>query len=73
MKFSINKLLITLNEILVMCGIATLVTLLWQALELVILKEIVPNDVDTIIAIILSVSLYGNYKFLEARSKLISE
>lgn len=69
MKFSIDKFLITLNEILVFCEIATLVTLSWQLLELVILKEIVPNNVDTIIAFILTLSLYGNYKFLEARNE----
>ena len=69
MKFSTDIFLKTLNEFLVLCGITTLVTLLWKVLELIILKEIILNDVDTVIAIILSWSLYGNYKSLEARNK----
>lgn len=55
----------SLKEILITCGIATLVTLLWQLLEIVILKEIQPDGVDTIIAFILTGSLYGNYKLFE--------
>ena len=55
----------SLKEILIVCGIATLVTLLWQLLELGMLKEIRPDGVDSIIAFILTASLYTNYKFFE--------
>lgn len=37
----------------------------WQGLELLIIGKINPNKVDTIIAWILIVSLYGNVKTLE--------
>lgn len=40
--------------------ILILVTLGWQGLEIVMIGHINPNNVDTVITLILSLSLYGN-------------
>lgn len=47
-------------EILKIVGISTIVVLGWQGLELAILGQINPNEVDSIIALILIGSLYMN-------------
>lgn len=49
-----------INELLKIIGIATLVSVVWQGLELLIVGKIIPDYVDTIIGIILSLSLYAN-------------
>ncbi|MGJ0846506.1 hypothetical protein ACR77J_07450 [Tissierella praeacuta] len=49
-----------LNEFLKVVGIASIVTITWQLLEIVILGKIAPNKVDSIIAVILTLSLYAN-------------
>lgn len=51
-----------INEVLKILGITTLVNLVWQALELVMIGKIMPDKVDTIIGLILTLSLYVNLK-----------
>lgn len=72
-EFNKDKFLTNLNEVLILCGIAGLVIVLWQLIELIVLKEIRPNDVDSIIAMILTFSLYGNYKFLQTKLRYKKE
>lgn len=43
-------------------GIMALVTLVWQLIEKILVGEITPTMVDSIIGTILSYSLYFNYK-----------
>ena len=64
LKINIDMFLQMLGDILLLSGIATLVVILWQSLELAILNKITPDKVDTIIALILSYSLYWNYKMI---------
>lgn len=54
-----------LESLLKLFGIGTIVILMWQLLEVSILGEIRPNEIDTIIGIILTFSLYGNLKWFE--------
>lgn len=54
---------LNLDELLMIFFSILLVTVLWQWLEIITLKEIVENKVDTIIAIVLGWSLYTNLKF----------
>lgn len=42
--------------------ILILVTLGWQGLEMLMIGHINPNNVDSVITLILSLSLYGNLK-----------
>lgn len=51
-----------INESFLVIGIAVIVTLVWQGLELAMSGEIKPNKVDTVIAFILTLSLYFNLK-----------
>lgn len=63
-----NKKLRYIREVLVITGIATIVTIGWQGLEMIILGEITPNKVDSVIGLILIFSLYSNYKVWIDRS-----
>lgn len=49
-------------DYLVLIGIVVGVTLLWQLLELLMIGHINPNNVDSVIGLILTYSLYINYK-----------
>lgn len=51
-----------IERYLIITGIAYVVLLLWQALELNIDGVITPRKVDNIIGFILVFSLYGNFK-----------
>ena len=64
MKFD-KKLFLTLfGDSMLFSGIIIAITVLWQLLELLAYGEIRPSEVDTIIAILLGISLYINLKTL---------
>lgn len=56
----------TIKELLIIFGIGSIVTSVWILLEKLMLKEVTPNQVDSIIALILIYSLYGNLKWWES-------
>lgn len=60
MEARINEIL---RECLIFMGIGLAVTLGWQLIELYMIGEIVARDVDTVVALILTTSLYCNWKF----------
>ena len=51
-----------IREWVELVGIATLLTLIWQGLELIFIGEVKPNMVDTIIAIPIILLLHYEYK-----------
>ena len=51
-----------IREWVELVGIATLLTLIWQGLELIFIEEVKPNMVDTIIAIPIILLLHYEYK-----------
>jgi len=51
-----------LIDALTFLGILLLVTVVWQVIEIIAFGAIKPNGIDTIIGIILSLSLYGNLR-----------
>lgn len=55
-----DKLKIYLIETIKIFIIAIAITCFWQLLEIVMIGEIRPNKVDTVIALILTFSIYGN-------------
>lgn len=57
----------TLIELLKIFGIVYLVTFIWQQLEIYFEGAIRANHVDSIIAFILVLSLYGNLKVWESK------
>lgn len=63
-----NKKLRYIRELLVITSIATIVTIAWQGVELIVLGQITPKKVDNVIGIVLTFSLYGNYKVWIDRS-----
>ena len=64
MKFDKELFLILFRDSMLFSGITIAITVLWQLLELLAYGEIRPNEVDTIIAILLGMSLYINIKTL---------
>ena len=62
MKFKVDKEI--LRDSILFAGITIAITVLWQLLELLAYGEIRPNEVDTIIAMLLGISLYVNLKTL---------
>lgn len=62
MKFKVDKEI--LRDSILFAGITIAITVLWQLLELFVYGEIRPSEVDTIIAMLLGVSLYINLKTL---------
>lgn len=50
---------------LILIGIAIGVTFLWQLIELIMIGHINPNNVDSVIGLVLTYSLYINYKNLK--------
>ncbi|WP_315080805.1 hypothetical protein [uncultured Clostridium sp.] len=57
---------VKIEEWLILIGIGSTITLIWQLLELLIDGSITPSNVDSIIGIILSFSLYFNLKRVKA-------
>lgn len=64
MKFDKELFLILFRDSMLFSGITIAITVLWQLLELLAYGEIRPSEVDTIIAILLGISLYINLKTL---------
>ena len=64
LKFDKELFLILFRDSMLFSGITIAITVLWQLLELLAYGEIRPNGVDTIIAILLGISLYINLKTL---------
>ena len=62
MKFKVDKEI--LRDSILFAGITIAITVLWQLLELFAYGEIRPSEVDTIIAMLLGISLYLNLKTL---------
>ena len=62
MKFKVDKEI--LRDSILFAGITIAITVLWQLLELLAYGEIRPSEVDTIIAMLLGISLYINLKTL---------
>lgn len=57
-----KKMIQTLKDTLLLLAISFVVTFVWQILELVIYGKIEPRDVDTIIGLVLGISIYMNIK-----------
>lgn len=66
MKFKFDKelFLILFGDSFLFAGITIAITALWQLLELLAYGEIRPSEVDTIIAMLLGISVYINLKTL---------
>lgn len=64
MKFDKELFLILFGDSILFAGIIIAITVLWQLLELLAYGEIRPSEVDTIIAMLLGISLYINLKTL---------
>lgn len=64
-----DKALEYLNEYLKIFGIGAVVMLVWQVLEVVMLGEVVPSNIDSVIAIVLTFSLYLNLRFVNNGGK----
>ena len=65
MKFKVVKEI--LRDSILFAGITIAITVLWQLLELFVYGEIRPSEVDTIIALLLGISLYTNLKIFRSR------
>ena len=65
MKFKVGKEI--LRDSILFAGITIAITVLWQLLELFVYGEIRPSEVDTIIALLLGISLYTNLKIFRSR------
>lgn len=65
MKFKVDKEI--LRDTILFAGITIAITVLWQLLELFVYGEIRPSEVDTIIALLLGISLYTNLKIFRSR------
>ena len=64
MKFDKELFLILFGDSILFAGVIIAIAVLWQLLELLAYGEIRPSEVDTIIAILLGISLYINLKTL---------
>lgn len=51
-----------LTEIILLLGLYTFVSIVWQGLELIIIGEIQPRTIDAIIGLVLAMSLYFNLR-----------
>ena len=67
MKFDKKLFLILFGDSMLFSGIIIAITVLWQLLELFAYGEIRPSEVDTIIALLLGISLYTNLKIFRSR------
>lgn len=63
MKNIINIIKINFKDILLFQCIIIVVTVIWQLLELIFYKEVKPDHIDSVVAIILSISIYTNVMF----------
>jgi hypothetical protein len=57
------------KDLAVMIIIAIIITILWRASEISIYGEVKPNTVDTVVAGILTASLFNNYKLVANQFK----
>lgn len=64
MKFDKELFLVLFGDSILFAGVIIAITVLWQLLELLAYGEIRPSEVDTIIAMLLGISLYLNLKTL---------
>ena len=64
MKFDKELFLILFGDSILFAGVIIAITVLWQLLELLAYGEISLSEVDTIIAMLLGISLYINLKTL---------
>ena len=64
MKFDKELFLTLFGDSILFAGIIIALAVLWQLLELLAYGEIRPSEVDTIIAMLLGISLYLNLKTL---------
>ena len=64
MKFDKELFLILFGDSILFAGVIIAITVLWQLLELLAYGEVRPSEVDTIIAMLLGISLYLNLKTL---------
>ena len=64
MKFDKELFFIIFGDSILFAGIIIAITVLWQLLELLAYGEIRPSEVDTIIAMLLGISIYINIKTL---------
>ena len=64
MKFDKKLFLILFGDSILFAGVIIAITVLWQLLELLAYGEVRPSEVDTIIAMLLGISLYINLKTL---------
>lgn len=64
MKFDKELFLILFGDSILFAGIIIAITVLWQLLELLVYGEVRPSEVDTVIAMILGISIYINIKTL---------
>ena len=64
MKFDKELFLILFGDSILFAGVIIVIAVLWQLLELLAYGEIRPSEVDTIIAMLLGISLYINLKTL---------
>ena len=64
MKFDKELFLILFGDSILFAGVIIAIAVLWQLLELLAYGEIRPSEVDTIIAMLLGISLYINLKTL---------
>ena len=62
MKFDKELFFIIFGDSILFAVITIAITALWQLLELLAYGEIRPSEVDTIIAMLLGVSVYINLK-----------
>ena len=62
MKFDKELFFIIFGDSLLFAGITIAITVLWQLLELLVYGEVRPSEVDTIIALLLGISVYINLK-----------
>ena len=66
MKFDKELFVIIFRDSMLFSGSIIAITVLWQLLELLAYGEIRPSEVDTIIAILLGISLYINLKIFRS-------
>ena len=64
MKFDKELFLILFGDSILFAGITIAITALWHLLEVRAYGEIRPSEVDTIIAMLLGISIYINLKTL---------
>lgn len=64
MKFDKELFLILFGDSILFAGIVIVIAVLWQLLEILAYGEIRPSEVDTIIAMLLGISVYINLKTL---------